>query len=121
MSEIRSKLLAKNRKTLKSAAVEVDGEPITVQIIKPTLGERLRVIESAQNAGEVDAEGKPTSPFNGARVTARMICTCMYLDGQPLFRADDHEEVLVAPWFEEVAPLVGEAFTPDEEALRKNS
>ncbi|ABF91954.1 phage tail assembly chaperone [Myxococcus xanthus DK 1622] len=112
----KHKLLAKNRRVLKS--VEVDG--VKVNIIKPTMGDRLRLIEQAREAGEMTEKNEPTGDRAGARMLGR-IAVCVLHDaetGRPMFSVNDIDELLDESWLEDLATDLTDAFNVSEEKMR---
>lgn len=109
----KHKLLAKNRRVVKD--VEIDG--VKVQIIKPTMGDRLRLIEQARAAGE---KNEPTGDRAGARMLAR-IAVCVINDaetGRPMFSVNDVDELLDESWLEDLATDLTDVFNVSEEKMR---
>jgi hypothetical protein len=117
MEPLKTRLLARNRKTAKR--IKVDDE-IEVELIKPTIGDRLKAMEEAQAAGEVDGEGKPKEGRKGALFAARLMTLLMYRDGHPIFKKDEAAELIEQPWFEDVAKEMSDVFSPNPEAIRGN-
>ena len=119
MEPIKSRLLAKNRKIAKRVELEIgDGPAVVVELIKPTVGDRLRAIEAAHAAGEVDDAGNPKEGRPGALFAARLMATLMYRDKQPIFSKEEIPELLDAPWFEDLAQEMREVFAPKVEDLK---
>lgn len=120
----KHKLLAKNRKLFKTVDIDAgNGERVPVEIRKPSMGDRLRLLEKAREAGDMDAEHKPTSERAGARVLAR-IAVCVLFDPEtkrPLFADNDLDELLDEAWLEELAGDLGAVFNVSEEQMRGNS
>lgn len=112
----KHKLLAKNRRVVKSA--EIDG--VTVQIIKPTMGDRLRLIEQARAAGEMDEKNEPTGDRAGARMLARIAVAVIHdpETGRPMFSVNDVDELLDESWLEEIASDLTDVFNVSEEKMR---
>lgn len=112
----KHKLLAKNRRVMKTA--EIDG--VKVEIVKPTMGDRLRIIEQARTAGEMNERNEPTGDRAGARMLAR-IAVCVLHDpetGRPMFAVADVDELLDETWLEEVAGDLTSVFNVSEEMMR---
>ncbi|RJS14612.1 phage tail protein [Corallococcus sp. H22C18031201] len=112
----KHKLLAKNRRVVKS--VEVDG--VKVDIVKPTMGDRLRLIEQARAAGEMSEANEPTGDRAGARMLAR-IAVCVMHDaetGRAMFSANDVDELLDEAWLEELASELTDVFNVSESKMR---
>nr|BDT33768.1 phage tail protein [Myxococcus sp. MH1] len=112
----KHKLLAKNRRVVKS--VEIDG--VKVDIIKPTMGDRLRLIEQARAAGEMTEKNEPTGDRAGARMLAR-IAVCVMQDaetGRPMFSVNDVDELLDESWLEDFATDLTDVFNVTEEKMR---
>jgi len=112
----KHKLLAKNRRVVKTA--EIDG--VKVEIIKPTMGDRLRLIEQARAAGEMNEKNEPTGDRAGARMLAR-IAVCVINDpetGRPMFSVNDVDELLDESWLEDLASDLTDVFNVSEEKMR---
>ncbi|TQF12478.1 phage tail protein [Myxococcus llanfairpwllgwyngyllgogerychwyrndrobwllllantysiliogogogochensis] len=112
----KHKLLAKNRRVMKS--VEIDG--VKVNIIKPTMGDRLRLIEQARAAGEMTEQNEPTGDRAGARMLAR-IAVCVMNDaetGRPMFAVNDLDELLDESWLEDFATDLTDVFNVTEGQMR---
>lgn len=107
---IKHKLLKKHRKTARTVTLTVDGEPIQVDLQKPTLGDKLRVLEQAQKAGEVDEKNEPTSPLNQARLGARIVVALAHAAGAQLFEVADIDDLLDSEAFEALAKDASEVF-----------
>ncbi|QSQ17178.1 phage tail protein [Myxococcus landrumensis] len=112
----KHKLLAKNRRVVKS--VEIDG--VKVDIIKPTMGDRLRLIEQARVAGELTETNEPTGDRAGARMLAR-IAVCVMHDAEtrrPMFAVNDLDELLDEAWLEDLATDLTSVFNVSAESMR---
>ncbi|ADO68699.1 hypothetical protein [Stigmatella aurantiaca] len=112
----KHKLLAKNRKVAKT--IEIDG--VKVDIIKPTMGDRLSLIEQARQAGDMNEKNEPTGERGGARLLAR-IAVCVIHDSEtkhPMFSVNDVDELLHESWLEEFAADLSEVFNVSAEKMR---
>jgi hypothetical protein len=112
----KHKLLAKNRRVVKT--VEIDG--VKVEIIKPTMGDRLRLIEQARAAGEMNEKNEPIGDRAGARMLAR-IAVCVINDAEtrrPMFSVNDVDELLDESWLEDLAADLTDVFNVSEEKMR---
>lgn len=92
-----------------------DGETAVINLVKPTIGDRMRLAEQSKLAGDLNEKNEPRSEFAMARMGARaMVMLCQTPDGKPAFDAGDVEGLLDAPFFvallQELGPvLAGEA------------
>jgi hypothetical protein len=112
----KHKLLAKNRKVAKS--IEIDG--VKVDIIKPTMGDRLLLIEQARQAGDMNEKNEPTGERGGARLLAR-IAVCVIHDAEtkrPMFSVSDVDDLLHESWLEEFAADLSGVFNVSAEMMR---
>lgn len=111
--------LRKHRKVVRSITLEIDGEPVTLDIVKPTVGDKVRYFEDAQKAGEMDAEGKPANGTLQLRAAARILTFIVFLAGKPVFARGDVDAVLDAFEMEQLTQLANEAmpvFTGEKDA-----
>lgn len=117
---LKHRLLAKNRKVIKPLVIEGD----EVHLCKPTQGDRVKVLEAARRAGELDEHDKPTSPRNALRLAARITACVLYdpANGQPVYGEGDLDAIIDdAVWLEDVQEDVQAAFAPSMKDVRKNS
>jgi hypothetical protein len=117
MTNIKSKLLTKQRKVARSVELEFDGGKISVDIVKPTVGDRMKAVQRAQEDGLLNSDNQPSTPVAALQFVSRLIVLLVRVDGQPLFANEDEEAILDAPFFEELAKHVQECFTPSEESI----
>ena len=111
-------LLKKNRKTAKTMTLDLgEGDSLTVGILKPTVGDRLKVFEEGKAAGEVNEKGESPSPLMAARFAGRIIVKLVVLNDTPAFKMEEREDLLDMPYFEELAKEVGSAFGGDQEKV----
>jgi hypothetical protein len=115
--ELKSKLLAKHRKVARSVELEFEGGKVTVDVVRPTVGDRIKLVQRAQDDGLLNAENKPATPLASLRFVARLAIALVRVDGRALFAPEDEDDVLEAPFFEALASCVQEVFTPDDEAV----
>lgn len=115
----KSKLLSKNRKIHKRVTLDVDGSPVEVLVCKPTMGDRAKVVEAAQAAGEIDEKGEMVSGAKGLRMMGRVVATVLYdpETRQRLFSDSDLDDLLDQAWLEDVFGACREVFVPDVEAI----
>jgi hypothetical protein len=116
---LKHRLLAKDRKVLKK--IDLDGD--TVNICKPTQGDRVKVLEAAKAAGEMDEQGKATSTRNGLLTVAR-IAACLLYDpatGRPIYSDADLDDLIDAVWLEEIQEDLQDAFAPKMKDVRGKS
>lgn len=115
---LKHKLLAKNRKLLKT--IDIDGE--TVEIRKPTMGDKIRVLEESRAAGEINEKNEPANERAGLLLGAR-VAACLLFDpesGQRIFGETDLKEIVEASWLEEHLDDLQKLFSPDPEKTRGN-
>lgn len=108
--DLKHRLLKKNRKVAKTVTLTHEGGTTEVQIIKPTNGDRMAVLEAATLRKELDAENKPTSPMNGVRLGARMIQALVFHEGQPIWGEDDIESICAADFYDTLLADVSPVF-----------
>lgn len=117
---LKNRLLAKNRKVIKS--LDLDGDK--VHLCKPTQGDRVKVLEAARQAGELDENDKPTTPRNALRLAGR-ITACVLYDpgtGQRIYGEEDINALIEdAVWLEDVQEDVQAAFAPSMKDVRGKS
>lgn len=111
--DVVHKLLAKERKKAKAVTLEAEGVTLEAWIVRPTLGDRLKLLERAQRDGLLDKDGQHTSPLAAARLAARLITGFVYVDGVPAFNDSQEDALLDAPFFEGLAKEVGAIFAPE--------
>jgi hypothetical protein len=119
----KSKLLAKNRKIIKTIEIETAEGPVPVQVRKPTMGDRLDTLERAREKKDLDENNEPTSPKAGLRSMAR-IAACVLYDpetGRPMFGEDDLDGIVDGGWLDEHIEDLQKAFNVAEVTVRGNS
>ena len=121
MGDLRNRLLAKKRKPAKQVRFEFDGGTIDADVVKPTLGDRVKALDRAQRDGLVDKDGQPSSVLAGLQFVARLIAQFVYVDGAPIFDESDVDSITEAPWFEDVSAVVQSVFSPDPSAVSGES
>lgn len=110
-SSLKERLQRKERKVIRT--IDIDGDKVDLR--RPTHKERLAVLKVSQEAGDIDADSKPTSTEGGLRLAARTVAAVMY-DPQSKLRlydpaeSSDVDTIVSAPWFEDIQPHVAEAF-----------
>jgi hypothetical protein len=118
---LRERLQRKERKLV--TTVDVGGDKVDLR--RPSHKERFAVLAAAKDAGDVDADHKPTSPEGGLRLLARMVAAVMY-DPHAKLRLYDPAsasdvEALLAPWLEDIQPHVAGAFKGSlEEGIKES-
>lgn len=94
---------AKNRKEVQRLKIQDEsGEPLgEFSVVKPTLGDQIRIFKAAKAAGECDDAGKPVDSVAQLMMFARTIAAT-FMDGQTgeaLYSQSDAEAILDEPWF----------------------
>ena len=123
MSAARNKLLAKNRRLHKRITVELEGGAVEMDLRKPSMGDRLRVLEDARTAGDVNEKNEPTSERAGVRLLARIVSSVVFdtETGRPLFGAADLDSIVDETWLEDIREDVMGVFNVSMETARGNS
>jgi hypothetical protein len=116
MSHLKSKLLSKQRRTASTLSLRVDEEMVSVDIIKPTLGDKLALLEKAQRDGLCDGEGRPLTPSGGAQLAARMVVMLVREKGVALFTEDEVADLIQSEHFEELSSAAGAVFRGERPA-----
>ncbi|MBZ4371484.1 phage tail protein [Corallococcus sp. AS-1-6] len=116
---LKHRLLAKNRKVLKTLDIEGD----KVHLIKPTQGDRVKVLEAAKAAGEMGEDDKPTTPRNALRTVARLAACLLYdpTNGTPIYTVADLDALVEAVWLEDIQEDLQAAFAPSMKDVRGKS
>jgi hypothetical protein len=98
--------------------VEFNGS--TYDLVKPTTGDKVRVIEAAHKAGEIDAKGEAAGITGGIKLSVRVVTALLFKDGKPAFDPQKHRDQLLDTYgFEELAEKAGRVFRGEsEEKLR---
>lgn len=107
---LKDKLQAQpDLRVFETLTVDVDG-PEEVEIIHPTQGQRVTILEDATRAGEIDADGKPKSPAAAIRFAARIVAALLFQDGEQVFPGKDGpSKALSFVAFEQVSEAAGRA------------
>ncbi|MFP2897570.1 phage tail protein [Corallococcus sp. 4LFB] len=118
-ASLKHRLLAKNRKVLKT--LDIDGDK--VHVVKPTQGDRVKVLEAAREAGEMGDDDKPTTPRNALRMVARIAVCLLYepATGTPIYSTSDLDALTDAVWLEDVQEEIQNAFAPNMKDVRGKS
>ena len=98
-----SKFLAKNRTEVKRLSIQDESGAVLAEfsIVKPTLGDQMRVAKAATLAGEMDAKGEPVGAVGQLMIAARTVAET-FMDpetGTRAFQQADAEAILDTAWF----------------------
>lgn len=124
MSELKAKLLAKERKTAKTVRLVLGEDTVEVRIVKPKMGDNEVMKERAKKLGILGDDGKPKDDDGTKRFGALMIATFAYDGEQPLFGVEDIEYIakeMDVDVFTALATEIGHLLNPDPEKIRGNS
>lgn len=117
--ELAKRLLRKSRKIAGTVVVELDDDTSeTLTIIKPTVGDRLRVVDEAKAAGELDEKSEPKGNREQILLGARVVQALVWKDGLPVFEGTNLQDIIDWPAFEDVSKACATAFAG--EAIAKN-
>lgn len=114
--------LKKVRKLVETIDVDVgDGEKATFDVRKPTMGDKLRALDAARAAGDLDADNRATSGLAGGRMLARFAQVCLFnpASGQPAFTEAEVAELVDVAWLEGLGTKLQGLFV-DAEAAKGN-
>lgn len=119
-SEYAKRLLKKNRKVATTISIDLeDGTSETLTVLKPTVGDRLKVIEQAKAAGELDEKGEPKDQRAQVMLGARMVKSLLCKDGLPVFAETSLEELVDWAGLEDVIRECASVFS-GEDASKKS-
>jgi hypothetical protein len=104
MNDLKQKLAGAQWRLHLKRTITVGEEELEVVIRRPPEGAIMAAFAAAQQAGEVDAERKPTSDGAAVRLMARMTALCLFAPGglRPLFAQSELDTLLDAPWLLEL-------------------
>ncbi|NTX59565.1 phage tail protein [Myxococcus sp. CA051A] len=119
---LKERLKNAKRKVIKTVSL---GEE-TVTLCRPTHTERIAVMSAARAAGEIGEDEKPIGVGGALRSIARMAAAVIYNPEatERVFDPTDNADVdavCSAPWAEDIAKDVAQAFTPSFEEVKGNS
>jgi hypothetical protein len=117
-SELAKRLLKKNRKVAATITIDVDGTSESLTVLKPTVGDRLKVIEQAKKDGELDEKGEPKDQRSQVMLGARMVKALLCKDGMPVFADTSLEELVDWAGLEEVIKECANVFSGEETAKK---
>lgn len=116
-SAIKARLKQVNRKVAKTIEIE----DVQLEIRKPTLGDRARVIQQAQDAGEVDANGQPLGMASGLKLLARIAQVLLFdpQTGSRVYSIDEISIICESAWLEDIQEDLVSVFSPSESDAKK--
>lgn len=115
MSERKKRLLASKTKLVETVEIEVEGQKEKFDVRSISVGAKLALQEKARAAGDVDADGTPTSTRGQLNLAARLVVASIYEPGTlaPAFVEADIAELIDSTFFEDLTERVGKLLSPD--------